>query len=176
MNIDYNKIITNNFNLNITEEELNTLKEIAIKEKNIIKAKYHTDTIKEILAQKANETAYVNHRYNHLNMAEKAIIASNMVFDDEKFVNILNKGNFSYETLEVFIKLLNYVKYKIKSNNLNEKDNKYLNTVNIFAKKLLNHFIKYTGINDINIIINKLNEVISFNPELLDKMKKTNSR
>ena len=176
MNIDYNKIITNNYNLYITEKNLNELKEIALKEKSIIKSKYHVDTIKEILAQKANETAYINHRYNDLNMYEKAIIASNIVFNNDKFINVLNKGNFSYETLTIFMKLLNYIKYTIENGNINEKDNKYINTVNIFSKKLSNHFYKYTGVNDINIIINKLNEIISFNPELLNDNIKSNTR
>ena len=67
-------------------------------------AKYHSDTVKEILSQRAKEVVFVNRKYQALNNIEKTIIVNNIVFDDARFINTLNKGNFSYDSLDSFLK------------------------------------------------------------------------
>ena len=58
MNIDYSKIIANNYNLYVTEERLEEIKELAAKEKTIIFNKNHSNNITSIFARKASEIAF----------------------------------------------------------------------------------------------------------------------
>ena len=177
MYIDYSKIAGNNYNLYFDEEKLNELKELAENEKNLImyKYKFKCNNMTSVLTQKAHDVVYVNQRNIQLSNVEKTIVACNIVFDDEKFVNILKKGNFDNTCLETYIKLVYYMKKKVDNNRLSEDDQRYLNTVDTYTKKLVNHFSKYVGVVDKHIIINKLNEILSFRPELLeDKTKKYN--
>lgn len=168
MYIDYSKIITDDFKLFITDEQLEGLKKIAKKEKECIKYKLHNDTLKYLLSSKAKEIVYVSSRYQFTNDVDKALIASNIVFDDEKTAKILANGNFDKDSLETFIKLLNILKKKIVSNKIVESDKKYVKIADNYAKKLVSHFSKYIGVCEVDIIINKINEIISFKPELLE--------
>lgn len=177
MYINYKKLMRNNYNLYITEERLAELKELAQKERTFIVNKYNVNNITSVLSLKAHDIAYVNMRNNKLSDAEKSIIANNIVFDDEKFVSILNKGKFETVYLQNFIKLTCYLKNKVDNNRIsNDSDQRYLDTADMFAKRLVNHFSKYVGVVDCYIIINKLNEILSFRPELLEDVKKNNVR
>ncbi len=168
MYIDYSKIITENFKLFISNEQLEDLKQIAYKERTYINAKYSKNLTKFFLSKKANEIVYINARHRAKNIVDKALIASNIVFDDEKMVKILTSGNFDRESLETFIKLLNYLKIKVTNHSTDESDKKYLDIADNYAKKLIKHFSKYIGDCEIDIIINKINEILSFKPELLE--------
>ncbi len=169
MYIDYSKIITDNFRLFISDEKLGFLKAEAKKESMMIKGRYSNVVLKEILSQKADEIVYIYSRNQSKNSIEKALLANNIVFDDENFASILSKGNFDAESLEVFIRLLSYLKTKIAKDDITENDKKYFDKADQYAKKLVNHFTKYIGKTNPNIIINKINELRSYNPELLDK-------
>ena len=171
MYIDYNKIITKDFNLLITEERLNQLKQIAKKERAYLNSIVHHDSSRYILSSKAKEIAYINARHQAKNDIEKALIASNIVFDDAKFAKMLNDGHFDRNSLETFIKLLNYLKVRVINNNIADSERKYLIIADNFAKKLVNHFSKYIGHCEIDIIINKVNELLSFNSELIQSKK-----
>ena len=167
-----NRIITTDLKQYISIERLNELREIAKKEKTYLNNRYGITSLKDILDRKAIEITYKYSRYQDLNNIEKAIIANNIVFDSEKFANILNNGNFDKKSLQAFLKLVNYF-INNSGNNLTETDKRYLEITDKFKKKLINHFKKQVGVTDISIIINKLNEVLSFEPELLeDKVNK----
>ena len=168
MYIDYSKIITDNFALFVTDEQLAEIKQIANKERIYLKGRYSKETLKVLLSKKANEAVYINARHQLKNSVEKALIASNIVFDDEKMAKILISGKFDRDTLETFIKLLSYLKIKVSNDTIDENDQKYLTVADNYAKKLINHFTKYIGGCEIDIIINKINEIISFKPELLE--------
>ena len=173
MYIDYSKIITKDLKTLITEQQLQMIKTEATKERNYIKRNGITEYIKNNFFKKAEEVAYVSYRHNQKNDTEKAMLAANIVFEDEKFAEILQKGNFDLHTLETYINLLNYLKSKIANGDEEKIDEKYLRTAEIFAKKLSKHFQIFIGRNNPNIIINKINEIISFKPELLqDKENK----
>ena len=170
MYIDFKKINANYCSLPI--ERVEEIKDLATKERVFLMNKYHTNNnISTILSSKAYEIAYVNVRNSELNDVEKNILANNIVFDDDKFATILKKGNFDLTYLDSFIKLVNYMKYKTDNNKLANSDQRYLTTIYIYAKKIVDHFTKYVGNVDKYIIINKLNEIITFNPEILENKK-----
>ena len=98
------------------------------------------------------------------------------VSDNERFASILNSGKFDYESLKTFMKILNYLKLKIANGDLTEKDQKYVRIVDSFAMKLVNYFKKYNGVSDQSIIINKINEVISYEPELISIISSKHTR
>lgn len=176
MYIDYSKIITDDFKLFITNEQLAEIKEIANKERIYLKGRYSKETLKVLLSKKANEAVYINSRHQLKNSVEKALIASNIVFDDEKMARILVSGKFDRDSLETFIKLLSYLKIKVSNDTIDENDQKYLTIADNYAKKLINHFTKYIGGCEIDIIINKINEIISFNPVLLETKQNKHTR
>ena len=176
MYIDYSKIITENLQLFITNEQLENIKKIAEKEKCYIKGKCSKTTLFSMLPAKANEIVYTSSRHQQKNGVEKALIACNIVFDDEKIANILLNGNFDKEALVTFIKLVNYLKHKIDTDALEEKDKRYLIVADKYAKKLVSHFNKYIGGCEITIIINKINELLSFRPELLETKEAKHTR
>jgi len=176
MFIDYSKIITEDLRLYVNATQLAELKDVASKERTYLNNRYHKDTLRTILARKAEETVYVNARHQTRNNIEKAIIASEIVFDSQKFAEILLNCEFDINTLQTYIKLLNYLKAKVANDDIDQNDEKYLVIADNFAKRLVKHFIKFNGVSSQNIIINKINEILSFEPELLDTEGKKNSR
>ena len=177
MAINYNKIITRNSLLAMDEEKIYELKELANRERSYVLKKYTVNNISEVLNQKAYDTAYVSAHYHHLNNDEKAILATNIVFDDNKFVHILSKGNFELSSLETFAKLVSYMTYKVNNNMIaSDDDKRYLNTVDMYTKRLCNHFSKYIGNVDSTIIVNKLIEIVTLNNNLLNENKKNRIR
>jgi hypothetical protein len=169
MYIDYTRIITEDFKSFITDSELAELKEVARKEKAILTARYNPDTLRRILERRANEIVTINAKYQAYNDYEKAIVANNIVLDNKKFASVLNSGNFDAESLDSFIKMLRYIKNRLANGDYSEKDQKYMKIADNFAKKLVAHFAKYLGINNQNLLINKINEILSYEPELINK-------
>ena len=176
MYIDYTKIITDNFKNHTNEETLESIKSEALHERNYIKRNGFTSYVKEHFFGKADEIAYVSSRHHGKNEYEKALLAANIVFDDEKFAEILLKGNFSKDMLETYIKLLNYLKKAIANNRFEKKDEKFQETAEKYTRLLSKHFSLYIGKNSPNIIINKINEILSYKPELLEEKNNTHTK
>ena len=177
MFIDYSKIITDDLRAYLNESKLKELKTVAKNEKRYLTNKYNPDILRKILARKAEETVYINSRHQMRNNIEKAVIASEIVFDDsKKFAEVLLNGGFDTDTLRTYVKLLDYLKARIASGDLEDTDEKYITIADNFAKKIVKHFINYNGVSSQNIIINKINAVLSFEPELLEINNKSNAR
>ena len=176
MYIDYSKIVTKDLKLLISDEKLQTIKNEAEMERKFIWRNGLTEYVKNHFFNKADEVAYVSYRHKDKNSTEKAMLAANIVFEDEKFCEILLKGNYDLHTLETYITLLNYLKSKIANGEEEKIDEKYLKTAENLAKKLSKHFQMYVGKNNPNMIINKINEIISFKPELLNNQTNTHTK
>lgn len=167
MNIDFNKIITTDLKTQITEERLAEIKLEALNERKFIKRHGITAYVKEHLSNKAEEIAYLRVNNQDKTNVEKALLAANIVFDDEKFAEMLLNGDFTYDLLVSYLKLLNYLKVRKINGTTNENDEKYQLLVKKFTIKLSKQISKYIGATNPNIIINKINEVVSFKPILL---------
>ncbi len=176
MYIDYNKIITDDFKNHTNEATLTEIKREALRERNYIKRNGLTAYVKEHFFSKADEIAYVSARHYKKSDSEKALLAANIAYDDEKFVEILSKGNFNIDMLETYIRLLNYLKKAIRNNSLEKRDEKLQETVEKYTRLLLKHFNLYVGKNNPNILINKINEVLSYRPELLEEKTNTHTK
>ena len=175
MNINYNRIVTTNLTDLITAERLAEIKTEAKAERSFIKRHGVTAYVKEHLSNKAEEIAYIRKGNHEKTAVEKALLAANIVFDDESFAEILTKGNFTYNSLNTYLKLLTYFKNK-KDNSLNEKEVLYQKSIKLFTLSLSKHISKYIGATNPNTIINKINEVISFKPELLINDENTKTK
>ena len=171
--MDINKIFIVDFK---TMQNLNELKEIAKNERTYLNNRYHIEYLKNCLDRKAIEVAFKTAKYQNYNDNEKMIIASNIVFDNQKFASILNNGNFDIKSLQAFLKLVNYFVNNCNGNNLSEDDKKYLEIANKFERKLINYFKRQVGVTYFTIIINKLNELLTFEPELLTKKVNKHTR
>ena len=176
MKIDYTRIVTTDLKPLISAERLEEIKNEAKNERNYIRRNGYTEYVRDHLFERAEEIAYVNYRHAGKSKSEKAILAANIVFDDEKFAEMLLNGNFNLQMLKDYINLLNYLKNKIVRGKEAEVDEKYFKTAESFAKRLSIHFQKMIGKNKPSIIINKINELISFRPELLDKQENTHTK
>ncbi len=176
MYIDYSKIVTDDFKKRIDESTLADIKNEALKERAYIKRNGITVFVKEHFFDKADEIAYVSARNFKKSDEEKALLSANIVFDDEYFVEILNKGNFSKDMLETYIKLLKYLKKVIVNNNFEKKDEKFQETAEKYTRLLSKHFAIYMGKTRPNIIINKINELLSYKPELLEEKNNAHTK
>ena len=87
-----NKIIAIDLTKYISNDKLNELRSIAKVERTYLNNRYEASCLKECLDRKAIEITYHYARYQDKNDIEKAIIASNIVFDSEKFATILSNG------------------------------------------------------------------------------------
>ena len=176
MYIDYSKIVLTDMKQVITDENLEELKEIAKNEKGYIKRRYGVVYLKDNLDTKATEIAFTSARYKDKSKLEKTIIANNIVFDNQKFANLLRNGNFDAKTLKAFLRILSYLKSKLNAGSLSEKDKDYAAKAEYFTRRLVKYFKLQIGITDSGIIINKINELLSFEPELLDELTNKHTR
>ena len=176
MNIDYSKIITDNFKLLVDNERLNTIKKEALNERAKIKTISEARNSKSVFYSKASEIAYVSYRHQTKSNAEKGLLAANIAFDDQEFSTILLNGGFNKNNLETFIKLLGYLKSKIANETIDSVDEKYKKTAEKYARMLQKHFTMYVGKCDLNIIINKINEILSYKSELIEEEEQTKTK
>lgn len=177
MYVDYSKVIVNDLKSILPEEKIEQAKLIAKTEKVNLKRKHDrhlSDDTNIIINNRAIEIAYLGRDNTDKSETEKALIASNIVFDNnERFVEILKNGNLDKQILEKYIILINIIKNKVDNNiSLNEVDKKYIKIIDIFTKKLVILFSKYYNLIKPYIIINKITEILSLNPELLENKNK----
>ena len=175
MNIDYYKIVTNDFKELISDEEYNELKKMGLKERNYYLLTCRQLKLKQYIVTKANEIIK-SHRYENMNNVQKAIIAANIAYDDNKFCDALKAGNFSANLLRNYLKILNYLRIKTITHKLTKEDEVYQEKANIITRKLYSQLVKYNGVTDINIIINKISEIFSYYPELLETKANVRSK
>lgn len=171
MIIDYSKIVTDNFKLLVSDERKNEIKNEALVEKGNIMKNNAARQSKPVFYKKAIEAAYVAYRHKEKKSAEKALLAANIAFDEDKFAEILLKGGFNKNNLETFMKLLGFLKSKIANDTIESIDEKYIKTAEKYASLIKRHFVYYVGTCDINLIINKINDILSYNSELLEENK-----
>ena len=172
MNIDYQRIYIENLNNLINKKRYDEIVLLAKCEHERLMQYGLTTSITQLLSTRARLIAN-SEKYSNLNTIEKTLLETNIVYSDKKIADILKAGNFSFDSIISFMQILAYLKYKTNKNTLTEKDSKYQAYVNKYAENLTKYFTLYSGNADINIIINKISEVLSFNRSLLSgKVKK----
>ena len=176
MKIDYYKIITTDFKEILDDDRYEELKEKGILERNLYLKSTVAQKSKRYLSNRANEIANNKSEYKNLTPAERAIVTVNIAYDDKKFCEALAADGYTAEELERFIKWLGYIKIKRSSRKYTNVDALYEKEINMRAFMLLEHFQKYFGASDINIIINKINEILSYQRDLLEEMRVSRGR
>ena len=174
MQINYDEIVTENYSELIDNETLQTLKKIALDERKLLDYKLRNKTggIKYyLLMKKAIEFANIRQENLERNKYEKSILINNIIFSNEQCAKILNSGNFDRETLQTFIALVNYANRHIE-----KATKQQIHAINTFTKSIVTHFQKYVGIIKPEIIINKINEVLIYQPELLESKSNKHTR
>ncbi len=170
-----NRIVTVDLKQYISNNKLNELVKIANDERTYLNNRYRAEYLKDCLDRRAIEIIFKGTKYQDRSNIEKIIIANNIVFSNQKFADILNTGNFDINSLRAFLKLVNYFN-NVSSDDLSDDDERYLEILNKFERKLINHFKRQIGVTDLTIIINKLNELLSFEPELLEQNNNKHTR
>lgn len=171
--IKYSKVIPQELNTVMSQEGLNKMKELAAKEREIyIRKHYENRHNLFLLPKKATEIAYSNARYTDFSDTEKAVLAANIALPDDKLDDIINNTDaFNMDEIKNY---LNYVMYFAKRDNskpLTHGEKVVKSFMDKFTIKLLNRFNNYIGNINIETIINKLNEKISFST-----VKKVNNK
>lgn len=176
MEINYSKIIPTHLNSFMTKEELERIKVLAEKEKALMQRKqYNASEFTKYFAPKRAEEIAFSTKYDGFSKTERSVIAANIALTDEKFQEILKGANemlTEFEYLNHYLKLIYHFKNK-KNTTISKEEMPALNYVNNFTIALMKRFTNYIGAISPEIIINKINEVLSFNPELLSKKKNT---
>ena len=171
-----NTIVTVDLKQYISNDKLSELVKIANDERTYLNNRYRVEYLKDCLDRRAIEIIFKGTKYQDRSNIEKIIIANNIVFSNQKYADILNTGNFDIKSLKAFLKLVNYFINNVSDDDLSDDDKRYLEIVKKFERKLINHFKKQVGVTDSAIIINKLNELLSFEPELLEENKNKHTR
>ena len=176
MEINYSKIIPTHLNSLMTKEELEKIKLLAEKEKDMMQRKqYNASEYKKYFAPKRAEEIAFSTKYDDFSKTERSVLAANIALTDEKFQEVLKGANETltdFEYLNHYLKLIYHFKNK-QNATISKEEMPALNYVNNITRALMNRFINYVGAISPEIIINKINEVLSFNPELLIKKNNT---
>lgn len=166
--INYTNVIPENLNLYISEDRLNELKEIAQIERDILNRKLgNGDSFSRyFFAKTAEEIAYGS-KYKHLSDIEREVLASNIALSDEKFNAIIEDNElFNMVYFKKYYKLINYFAHTdIRYRALYDGESSAKKFVENYTKLLVNRFTKYMGAISPEVIINKINEIISFNSQ-----------
>ena len=164
--IDYDKIITTNYRELI--DDLDYIDVLGLSEKErILFNNYYESEKKRFLASFAHERVYINAKYKDLSKVEKALLSANINYSNEQYLRVIKANNISYNQLDNYIKLVNYIKNKKELGKLSEKDYLYEQKLDLINRKFVKMFSKYQGNTNINMIINKTNELLSYYRNLL---------
>ena len=168
MLIDYSRILNNDIR-EISQERLEEIKSRAKAAREAIKYKCHNESeVAEYMSSHAEEYAYIKAVNRDLSDDEKNILSANIMLTNKKLADILQNSGYQYKKLKAFIDIVTYIKRELSEGKSNaEHLEKYINTSEKFAKKLLTTFRKQIGKVTSSQIINKLYEVMAYEPELL---------
>lgn len=148
MNIDYNKIITINDVLKITDEELENIKKNANTELGLIKAKLNeSNRTPKMIAQKASERIYLGSDYKYENNTNKGILVANIAFSyikdkdessskEKLFIEALQNAGYDFKKLKNFLNRIQYIKAKKDNKNFNLNDEKIEKENLLYIKKI----------------------------------------
>ena len=173
--INFNQIIIGDINKMFTEEQIQTMKKIAAKERLYITARYANN--KDILLhQRAKEKIYRSNQYSD---SEKNFIYANILFpDNKKFANMMfnqnENMNYNQKSYQSFIKIIRYLKIKINSKKqIDQEDLRMYKYCIILITKLANYSKRITGVTEFEPIITKINEVLC-DDNLMFELNETN--
>lgn len=172
--IDPNKIISFNEGNCLTKVEYNLLIKISVEERNKILKEYNLNNLDLSNKNRFIQEIISNNKYPNLsNIQKEAMIASTIIQDDIKLINLLTDNGFTLEHIKTIIrfrdKIKNLILYKpILTNDLKEEISIYKNIVS----KLINIVNKEFYTNNSSIILNKICVLISLYPELFKSTSK----
>lgn len=173
--INFNQIIIGDINKIFTEEQIQTLKNIAAKERQYIIKRYANN--KDIsIQQRAKERVYRSNQYSD---SEKNFIYANILFpDNKKFANMMfnqdENMNYNLKSYQSFIKIIRYLKIKINSKKqIDQEDLRIYKSCIILITKLANYTRRITGVAEFEPIITKINEVLC-DDNLMFELNETN--
>ena len=191
MSINYNEIFTKDFRSAFDgdyEERVIALKKEGIIERNKITKNGSRIGCIDHLTNRAIEYPN-NSKHQHLTKVEKIILGGNILFEDESFseylLRFLAKYNYNSKLLKAYIKLLDSIKTAEEYGIEESIEEMYIKKANILTLQLKNYFKAAIGLKDVvydyeydgirkpkhidcsSLIINKINEILSFRPELL---------
>ena len=176
MKIDYSKLCLEDYRTSVKDDVREAIKLMAQNQRAFYDYKYRylIDGSKYgIMATRAKEFVTVNKENAARSFEEKVLIVNNILFGNNEFAEFLNKGNFDFESLTTYIKLLCFAKNNEEAVNNNAKVSK---AINEYTTKLMKYFNKVYGKLSPAYIINKINEVLVYNPELLERKDARRSR
>lgn len=173
MTLDYSKIVLKDLKNQINEEKYQELKKAAEPKRHEFLIKHSSNGIIDYpyIAKRAHEVTYIGSKYKDKNKYEQAIILSHIFFsNNKKFAEILLAGDFDKDTLDNLLNLLEYITNKKATCGLDEMDKQYEKSCHTLILQINKHLKKYIGnIDKGEIIINKISEIITYQPELLEK-------
>ena len=181
--IDYAKIVPDYLNSIMSESERDNITALAKIEREALLSKHGYDLSfsNAYVKVRATEIAYNSSRYSELNESEKAVLASNIALDKNAIINAIKRIDspfFGLSYLKYYITNLRYFKFNRKPiKYMSEVEKTVYQNLTKYTKILINSITTYVGPVEPYLLINLLNEIISFDSELLDFDKKdTNTR
>lgn len=187
MKINYDRIISVRISEQVPETELIDIRAEAMEARKRIFRDYTKIRIaaSNNIGIRAYKEVYETGIYKQKSEHYKALIATNIVFyNNEKFADILLDNQRFYpnrdikDILDSAIKLATFVKKESEHKEISNEAliKKCHKAVEIFITKLMPTLEKEYGEVRPEIIINKVIEIVSFYPELLETRKTTKTR
>ena len=182
--IDKSKVLSDYMNTKITAERCKEIHEKAeIERARMIRQfGYNESFANEHIRKRATEIAYtsssyrefVDANYSEYTDYEKAMLASNIALDKNMVASILSVSHnplFSFDNLVNYIATagnFDFIARRTGHKTSKEVYDKFLEKYNTL---IMDTFSKYFGEVQPHLIINMINEIISYEPELLDSYR-----
>ena len=176
MKIDYSKLFLDDYRKTVSDERKDAISIVAQNQRAYYDYKYRyllDGTRYGIMASRAKEFVTINKDNAAKSLEEKILLVSDILFENGEFADYLNKGHFDFDTLSTYIRLLSHAqKYEEEV----KKNPKVSKAISEYTTRLMTFFNRIYGRISPEFIINKINEVLVYNPELVERKETSRSR
>lgn len=179
-NIDINNIKAQNILTSIEAKTITKKEYIKLKEISRTIKKYIEDNFRENITISGFIRYYIEQairksQYKNLSSLEKEIIIANIILpDDYKIADILSANGITIDHLKIAIRFRSLLKQVILNKvKINPELERQFTIYKKFVKIITEIFQSKFGINDQNIIFNRICEIMTLHPEYFET-KKTN--
>ena len=168
--IDFEKVVTKDELLTLSKEDIELAKKDGSYHSRYLRSNFEGGSLIEVLAQRSRELAFLGHKYRDKSDTFKALLASNIVFDnDKKFIRVLLSKNVNYYQLFSYARAVKSIK-KITAI-AKELDTDEIKIASRKINRLCSIIKNYYGVKDYNLILAKIAEVTAFQKDLYKKLE-----
>lgn len=168
----FNRIVVEDLNSIFSQDQIKELMTVAARKRQYFVNAYKFNTNKTskdyTIGKIVLETVYRKSEFMKYNDYEKAFLVANMIFpNNKKFIEALYHNNIDASVIKLYLDCVKWLKGH-SEDTMNPNYPKILKFVEHYRIIMSKIFTIQMGGTDPEVIINKLNQIVSLEPELLD--------